>query len=88
MTDQSGESRQPLPPRFVVIVWMHDHWGVTYSTDDRTAANKVQGVASTKVPCALVVDTMDAEGLGIGPSDEARTYPECEDCTNGVLHRH
>lgn len=62
-TEHSGES---LPPRYVVLVWMHDHWGVTFSTDDKADANRVQGVASTKVPCALVVDTMDAEGLGVG----------------------
>lgn len=43
-------------PRFVVLVWMHDHWGVTFSTDDVVEASTIADKASKKV-FAMVVDT-------------------------------
>ena len=42
--------------RYVVIVWMHDHWGVTWSGDDLTEAIRVRDCACAKV-AAVLVDT-------------------------------
>lgn len=47
------------PPRFVVLVWMHDHWGVMFTTDDENEATKVMGAASLKVPAVGVFDAQD-----------------------------
>lgn len=43
-------------PRYVVLVWMYDHWGVTYSSNDRIDALTVAAKAEAKVP-AKFIDT-------------------------------
>jgi len=69
-------------PRYVVLVWMYDHWGVTYATDDKAEAEAVKASAETKVPCAFVADTINAEGRGIECEDwQAQWCPIHGTCT-------
>ena len=44
-------------PRYVVLVWMYNHWGVTFTTDNLDEAYGVRAQAEKKLPAAIVVDT-------------------------------
>jgi hypothetical protein len=50
-------------PRFVVLVWLHDHWGVTYAHDDFDTCDKVAKSAADKLGTgnAVVVDTIESD---------------------------
>lgn len=43
-------------PRYVILIWFHDHWAVNYETDDLELAKEVQAAAMSKVH-ALLIDT-------------------------------
>lgn len=48
----TGDGGQPS--RYVVLVWMYDHWGVTYMSDDREAAQLVSDQARHKIRTVFV----------------------------------
>lgn len=54
---------EPSPGRYVVLVWMHDHWGVTYTSNDEADALRVTELAQKKVK-AIFIDTYVWDGVG------------------------
>jgi hypothetical protein len=53
----------PTPDRYVVIVYLWDHWGVTYTTNYRNEADRVADSATEKVTCVLVDTQPDREDV-------------------------
>lgn len=55
------------PERYVVLVWLYDHWGATFSTDDKHDADRVRASfekATGGKQASLVVDTDPTRDTG------------------------
>jgi len=68
------------PHRYLVAVWMYDHWGVSFSSDDRDDAIHVYSAAAEKVPAVFTDTRPDDDPIGPDDApvwmnaDEARGY--------------